>query len=246
MTENISRSGGKPNMKRIKLEVETRNSIGKEESKKLRKAGYVPGILYSPRDKNNILLKIPEKELHHFLSDKKHSHGIINLKIKKDDAKDVTRLAVIKDFQYDSLRKRINHFDFYGVTMKEKVTLQVPLILQGEAKGIKEGGILDISLREIEVECLPADAPESISVDISDLGFNDVITLQDIELPKDVKLLTDLDRTIASVVAPTKAEEEVAEEEEVEEVAEGEAEVKTKVKEGQEEEPEESEGKKKE
>jgi large subunit ribosomal protein L25 len=216
-------------MKRKKLLVETRKIKGKEESKKLRNSGYVPGILYSHRDKNNVLLKVPEKELYKFLSDKKHAHGIIDLQIKKDDAKDTTRIAVLKDFQYDSLQKRIKHFDFYGVTMKEKITLQVPLLLEGEPKGIKEGGILDISLREIEVECLPADAPEAINIDISQLGFNDVITLQDIELPKDVKLLTDIDRTIASVVAPTK-EEEVAPEEEAleEEVAEGEEKVEVK------------------
>lgn len=201
-------------MKRIELEVETREKSGKEESKRLRRTGYVPGILYSPRDRNNILLKIPEKELFRFLSDKKHSHGIIDLKIKTDKAKETTRLAVIKDFQYDSLRKKINHFDFYGVSMTEKVTLVIPLILEGEPKGVKDGGILDISLREIEVECLPADDPGAITIDISEMGFNDVITLQDIVLPKEVKLITDIDRTIASVVPPTKVEEEVAEEEE--------------------------------
>lgn len=204
-------------MKRKKLLVESRTKKGKEESKKLRNSGYVPGILYSPRDKNNTLLKVPEKELHQFLSDKKHAHGIIDLQIKKDGAKDTTRIAVLKDFQYDSLKKRIKHFDFYGITMKEKVTLQIPIVLEGEPKGIKEGGILDISLREVEVECLPADAPEAITVDISQLSFNDVITLQDIELPKDVKLLTDIDRTIASVVAPTKEEEAAPEEEILEE-----------------------------
>ena len=225
-------------MKRMQINVETRETIGKEENKKLRNSGYVPGILYSPHDKDNVLLKIPEKELHHFLSDKKHSHGIINLKIKKDGTKDVTRLAVIKDFQYDSLKKRINHFDFYGVTMKEKVTLQVPIVLEGEPKGIKEGGILDISLREIEVECLPADAPEAISVDINKLGFNDVISLRDIELPKDVKLLTDLDRTIASVVAPTKVGEEAVEEE-TEKEAGDEGKVEAKAKGTQEKEKEE-------
>ena len=209
----MERGGGKPIMKRKALLVETRDKTGKEGSKKLRDSGYVPGVLYSPHDKENLLLKIPQKELHNFLSDKKHAHGIFDLKIKKEDSKNVTRLAIIKDFQYDSLQKRINHFDFYGVTMKERITLQVPIVLEGEPKGIKEGGILDISLREIEVECLPVDAPESIIVDISQLGFNDVITLQDIEIPKDVKLLTDIDRTIASVVAPTKVEAEVPEEE---------------------------------
>ena len=191
----------------------------------------------------NLLLKIPEKELHNFLSDKKHAHGIFDLKIKKDDSKKITRLAIIKDFQYDSLQKRINHFDFYGVTMKEKVTLQVPIVLEGEPKGIKEGGILDISLREIEVECLPVDAPESIIVDISQLGFNDVITLQDIEIPKDVKLLTDIDRTIASVIAPTKAEAEASEEAEGDEEAEGGEKGEVKAKEVPKEAKEEKKGK---
>ncbi len=216
-------------MKRIQLQVETREKGGKEESKKLRKIGYVPGIFYSPRDKNNILLKISEKELFRFLADKKHAHGIIDLKIKTDEKGTVTRLAVMKDCQYDSLQKKINHFDFYGVTMKEKVTLQVPLVLEGEPQGVKEGGILDISLREVEIECLPADAPEAITIDVSALGFNDVITLQDIVLPKGVKLLTDINRTVASVVAPTKEEEVAAEV--AEEVTEGGAEEKVKTRE---------------
>ncbi|MDD3656640.1 MAG: 50S ribosomal protein L25 [Atribacterota bacterium] len=228
-------------MKRIQLQVETREKSGKEDSKRLRKTGYVPGIFYSPHDKNNILLKILEKELFRFLSDKKHAHGIIDLKIKTDDEKEVTRLALMKDFQYDSLLKRINHFDFYGVTMKEKVTLEVPIILEGEPKGIKEGGILDISLREVEVECLPADAPEAITIDISEMSFNDVITLQDVVLPKGVKLLTDINRTIASVVAPSKVEEKVPEKE-AEEVTEGAPEAKIKAKEAKaEEEKEEKE-----
>lgn len=200
-------------MKRIQLEVETREKSGKEESKSLRRTGYVPGVLYSPRDKNSILLKIPEKELFRFLSDKKHAHGIIDLKIKSDEAKETTRLAVIKDFQYDSLNRKINHFDFYGVALKEKITLAIPLLLEGEPKGVKDGGILDVSLREVEVECLPTDAPQAITLDISDMVFNDVKTLHDIVLPKEVKLITDINRTVASVVAPTKAEEEVPAEE---------------------------------
>jgi large subunit ribosomal protein L25 len=125
--------------------------------------------------------------------------------------------------------------------MKEKVTLEVPIILEGEPKGIKEGGILDISLREVEVECLPADAPEAITIDISEMSFNDVITLQDVVLPKGVKLLTDINRTIASVVAPSKVEEKVPEKE-AEEVTEGAPEAKIKAKEAKaEEEKEEKE-----
>ncbi len=220
-------------MKRLKLVVETREGKGKEINKKLRKTGYVPGVFYSAHDKDTMLLKIPEKELHQFLSDKKHSHGIIDLKIKSSSAKDTTKLAVIKDFQYDSIKRRINHFDFFGVTMKEKITLQVPFTFEGEPKGIKEGGILDISLREVEVECLPIDAPEAIIIDLSQLGFNDVLSLSDIEMPKDVKVLTELDRTIASVVAPSKEEEVVEEEEEV--TIESKEKVKAKAKEETEE-----------
>ena len=191
---------------------------GKEESKRLRKTGYVR-VFFTPHGIRIAFIKNSGKGTLSFLSDKKHSHGIIDLKIKTDKARKLLT-AVIKDFQYDSLKKKINHFDFYGVSMKEKITLVVPLILEGEPKGVKEGGILDISLREIEVECFPADDPGAITIDISEMGFNDVITLQDIVLPEEVKLITDIDRTIASVVAPTKVEEEVPEEE-AEEAAEG-------------------------
>jgi len=96
-------------------------------------------------------------------------------------------------------------------------------------------------LREVEVECLPVDAPEAITIDISEMSFNDVITLQDVVLPKGVKLLTDINRTIASVVAPSKVEEKVPEEE-AEEVTEGAPEAKIKTKEAKaEEEKEEKE-----
>ena len=191
-------------MKRIKLKVETREETGKEASKKLRNSGYVPGILYSPHDKNNIMLKIPEKDLHLFLADKKHAHGIISLQIKDKEKKNKSRLAFVKDFQYDSLKKRINHFDFYGVTMKEKITLEIPVVIEGEPVGIKEGGILEVSLREVEIECLPVDAPETITIDVSQLGFNDSISISELTLPKGVKRIDDSDCTISSMFALTR------------------------------------------
>ncbi|MEA2086655.1 MAG: 50S ribosomal protein L25 [Candidatus Caldatribacteriota bacterium] len=210
-------------MKRPKLKVELRDNTGKEVNKKLRKEGIVPGVLYSPHDKENSVLKVKNNELSKLLSAK--SHGLIDLEI--DDGKEkVNRLAVIKDVQYNWLKKQIIHVDFYGVTLKEKLTLEVDIELIGEPIGVKEGGILQVELRKVEIECLPSQVPDSFKADLSSLNVGDHIAVGDVEIPEGVEVLTDADRIIASVVLPTKIEEVVEEEEEVaegEEAVEGEA-----------------------
>jgi len=209
-------------VKKPKLKVELRDNTGKEINKKFRREGIVPGVLYSPHDKENLILKVKNTELSKLLSAK--SHGLIDLEIN-DGEKKVSRLAVIKDLQYNSLKRQIVHVDFYGVTLKEKLTLEVDIELIGEPIGVEEGGILQVELRKVEIECLPSQVPESLKADLSSLNVGDHIAVGDMEIPEGVEVLTALDRIIASVVLPTKIEEVVEEEEEVvegEEVAEGE------------------------
>ncbi len=199
-------------MKKPKLKVELRDNTGKEINKKLRKEGIVPGVLYSPHDKENLILKVKNHELLKLLSAK--SHGLIDLEID-DGKKKVSRLAVIKDLQYNSLKMQIVHVDFYGVTLKEKLTLEVDIELIGEPIGVEEGGILQVELRKIEIECLPSQMPDSLKADLSSLKVGDHISVGDMEIPEGVEVLTELDRVVAAVVQPTKIEE-VVEEEEVE------------------------------
>jgi large subunit ribosomal protein L25 len=220
-------------VKKPKMKAELRDSTGKESSKKYRREGIVPGVLYSPHDKENLVLKVKNDELLKLLSAK--SHGLIDLEIN-DGKEKVSRLAVIKDLQYNSLKKQIVHVDFYGVTLKEKLTLEVNIELIGEPIGVEEGGILQVELRKVEIECLPSQMPESFKVDLSSLKVGDHISVGDMEIPEGVEVLTELDRVIAAVVLPAKIEEVVEEEEEVVEGVEGvegeEGEEKVETKEG--------------
>jgi len=204
-------------VKKLKLKAELRNNIGKEVNKKFRREGIVPGVLYSPHDKENLVLKVKTDELSKLLSAK--SHGLIDLEIN-DGKEKVSRLVVIKDVQYNWLKKQIIHIDFYGVTLKEKLTLEVDIELIGEPIGIEEGGILQAELRKIEIECLPSQVPDSLKADLSSLKIGDHISIGDMKIPEGVEVLTAPDRIIAAVVLPTKIEEVVEEEEE--EVVEGE------------------------
>ena len=204
-------------MDKTKLKVELRNETGKEANRKFRKEGMIPGVLYSPHDKENLLLKIKSEGLSKLLIEKKHS--LINLEINDGNKKN-KRLAMIKDFQYNSLKKRIVHIDFYGVTLKEKIIMLINVELFGESIGAKEGGILEHELREIEVECFPTDVPSAYKVDITQLQIGDNITVGDIEVSEGVKILTEAEQVIASVKHPTKEEEKVEEEVEGEEAEE--------------------------
>jgi len=214
-------------MKKPKLKVELRDNVGKEINKKYRREGIVPGVLYSPHDKENLLFKVEAIDLSKILSAK--SHGLIDLEI--DDGKEkVSRLAIIKDVQYNSLKKQIIHVDFYGVTLKEKLTTEVDIELIGESIGVKDGGILQVELRKVEIECLPSDVPDSIIVDISNLKVGDHVSVGGMEVPEGVKALTELDRIVVAVVPPAKIEEVVEEGEEEIEGEEAKEEEKAEIK----------------
>jgi len=214
-------------VKKPKLKVELRDKVGKEINKKFRREGVVPGVLYSPHDKENLLFKVKKIDLSKILSAK--AHGLIDLEINDGETK-VSRLAIIKDVQYNWLKKQVVHVDFYGVTLKEKLTLEVDIELLGEPIGIKDGGILQVELRKVEIECLPSHMPDSFKVDVSSLEVGDHISVGDIEVSEGVKMLTELDRIVAAVVHPTKIEEVEEEEEVVEEEVEEEEE-KARIKE---------------
>ena len=209
-------------MDKTKLKAEIRNETGKEANRKFRKEGMVSGVLYSPHDKENLLLKVKREELTKILMEKRHS--LVNLEISDGNAKS-KRLAMIKDFQYNSLKKQVVHIDFYGVTLKEKLTMRINIELIGESKGVKDGGILEFELREVEVECLPSEVPSAYEVDITNLEIGDNFTVGDIEVSKEVKIITETDKVVVSVKHQIKEEvivEEAEETEGVEGVEEGE------------------------
>ena len=142
-----------------------------------------------------------------------HQHGlenvVINLRIKNDkDKKDRLHSCLIKQIQYHPVREDIIHVDFNEISLTEEIKVNVPVAAKGEPIGVKqEGGSLEHILWEIEVECLPMNIPQEIEVEVSKLNMNDSIHVKDIKFPAGVKVLTDPEAVVLSVVAPIKEEE---------------------------------------
>jgi large subunit ribosomal protein L25 len=190
------------------LFVTKRKGVGKSAAKKIRKGGNIPAILYG-RETEPIPLIVNPIDLKKALSTEAGENTLLELHIK-DDGQEITKLALLRDVQFNYLTSEPIHFDFQEVLMKEKITVKVPVRITGKAPGVKEGGILEEILREIEIECLPVDIPNFIEVDVSGLGIGDSIHISDLAISEGITILHDLDETIVTILSPT-VEEAVAE-----------------------------------
>lgn len=218
-------------MERPVLVAEVRESIGKGRVRKLRAKGLIPAIFYGPRTQT-IPLVIDPKGLAKTLQTEAGENVLLNLDIRKGDQVD-RKVVMVKEIQNDPLQMGTLHADFYEVVMDEMVTVEIPVHLIGRSEGVKMGGILEQIQRVIEIQCLPGDIPRGIDVDVSPLKIGDSIHVRDIQIEK-VKILLDINLTVATVVPPV-AEEKKVVEEVVAEVAE-EAEVKEEKEEEEKEE----------
>jgi len=203
-------------MERPVLPAEIREGIGKGRARKLRAKGLVPAIFYGPRIQS-IPLVIDAKELAKTLQTEAGENVLIDLDIRKGDRSE-RKVVMMKDVQIDPLQGTALHTDFYEVVMDEMITVEVPIHLVGKPEGTKMGGILEQVRRVIQIQCLPGDIPKRIDVDVSSLKIGDSIHVQEIQMEK-VKILSDANLTIATVVPPV-VEEKVVEEV-VAEAAEG-------------------------
>lgn len=189
-------------MKTIELGAERRELASKGERRQLRSAGRIPAVVYGGK-KDAAPLSIDGKSLFQVLK----GHGtnvIMNLKVGGSG-----ETVLLKDLQRDFVTHNIVHVDFQRVSMTEKLEVNVPLHIVGEAPGVKlSGGILEHILRELRVRCLPADIPDGINIDVSALQINQGVKVKDLVLPKGVESLIDGGSLVVNIVAP--AEEEVA------------------------------------
>ncbi len=213
-------------MERIEMVVHKREPKGKGGARKLRSQGLIPAIFYGPKIKSTPL-SCDGKELGSVL-ERGGQNVLINLKIKEEGGGEKTsdHVVMIRDIQLDPRKGLPIHADLYEVSMKETMTVEVPVRLVGKAEGTKVGGILEQVRREIEIECLPADLPPQIEVDVSHLEIGDSVHVRDISVER-FKILTDGQLTIATVVLPRVEKEVVPEAEaevEAEEAAEAAAE----------------------
>jgi large subunit ribosomal protein L25 len=194
------------------LSVQLRNELGSRRTKRLRDAGFVPGVIYGHKEAV-IPVTLPRRELVHFLE---HGTHVFELGM---DGKNET--VLVKDVQYDHLGIDVLHVDFARVDLNERVEVTVPLVLRGEPKGEKENGVLQQLVSDLEIECLVTQIPAEIRHNVADLGLDDEVRIKDLKLPEGVKALQDEDLIVAAVrevkdeLAPEAAAEEGAAEPEV-------------------------------
>jgi len=207
--------------KRPTLDVEDRPERGTRATKRLRREGYVPGVVYGGKDGDCTSFKVNALTLRHVLVD---GSALIDLKVGGK-----TRPVIVKDQQQHPVRDELLHIDLLEVRLDEKIQTQVYVHLEGseEAPGIKEGGVLEHVTHQLNIEALPTDIPEAIHVDVSGLEIAATMHLSEISAPQGVTFLDDPEETIiATIVIPTEEPEEPELEEEagvVGEDAEGDA-----------------------
>ncbi|MHB1126034.1 MAG: 50S ribosomal protein L25 [Bacillota bacterium] len=181
-----------------RLEAKMRLGTGKGNARRARHQGYVPGVLYGLESKG-VPLQVSAKELDHLLISK-GDNALVEVEIMGD--KGLARYkTLIREVQRSPVKGEPVHVDLYQITMKDKLHTSVPVHLIGEPAGAKAGGILQHGQREIEIECLPADIPSTLDVNVAGMAIGDHLVVADIVVPAGVKIVSDPAAIIATVVA---------------------------------------------
>ena len=200
---------------RVKLTVSGRTGLGSAESRRLRRQGLIPGVLYGRSDP--VAISVGERELRAALGTSAGSHAVLEVQVDGGSA----HSAILKDFQRDKVRGTIMHVDLQEVRLDQPIQASVAVTLVGEAAGVREGGVLTQITNELNVEALPLEIPQHLEADVSELGIGDTLRLAQIEVPENVKLLDDPEETVIASVQLVREEPVEEEAEEGEEAAEG-------------------------
>ena len=200
---------------RVSLAVKARPVLGSAESRRLRKQGLIPGVLYGREQPHAI--SIAERDLRTALTGVGGTNAVLDVVIDGGS----THSSVLKEYQLDRIRGFITHVDLQEVRLDQPIHATVTVHLVGEAPGTKEGGVLSQAVNEITVEALPMEVPAQLEFDVSNLHVNDTARLGELQLPAGVTLLDDPDTALASVTMQAALEDETAEGEAAEATAEG-------------------------
>ncbi len=202
-------------MEEISLPAGIRSVTGRAVARSLRREGRTPAVLYGPGIEKSLPLSLNRKELERVLHLSAGANVIVTLDIEGGDKK----TAMFKEVVRHPVHNTIEHVDLIHVIYGTLITVEVPLHITGKAKGVVLGGIVQHGVREMTVECMPRAIPDSLDVDITELGLGDAIHIKDIKLPDGVRLADDEELTVLSIVAPAAEEETKTEEEAAEELA---------------------------
>src|SRR5438128_6337725 len=194
---------------RIKLTVKERESRGSADARRLRKQGFIPGVLYG-RGKSSYAIAVPERDLRRVLTGAGGLHAILDV---VPEWQSTTHASILEDYQQDPIRGRISHIDLHEVRLDQPIQASVTVQLVGEPAGAKEGGVLSQVQREINVEALPMEIPEHIDLDVSGMAIGDTLRLVDLAPIEGVIYLDNPEETVlATVTMPTRVEEPEPEE----------------------------------
>lgn len=193
-------------MQRVTLEVERRRELGKSAVRKLRRADRVPGVLYG-RGIEPLPVTADLRALEGTLQKAAGGHVLLDV-VVREDGQQRNELAMLQDVQRDVLTRRILHVDLHRVSLTEKVHTRLPVVLRGEAPGVRAGGVLEFLRHEVEVSGLPADLPDHLELDVSSLAVGHSLHVRDLQVPPGVTVLTPPDETLVTVLAPAVPAEE--------------------------------------
>lgn len=189
-------------MQQTQLNIELRSKTGKGISRQLRMADMVPGVVYG-KDMDPVAVSIKHRELRAATAGEGGQNNLITL--VGGGSLDQS-MAIIVDLQRDPLKGTYKHVDLHRINMTEKLRVTVPIVLKGAAIGVKEGGLLDLSLHELHIECLPGNIPDHIEIDITELAIAHSIHINELAVPEGVKILDNPKTAVVSVLGRVKEE----------------------------------------
>lgn len=202
---------------RVKLVASERTDLGSAESRRLRKQGLIPGVLYG--HSKPVAIAVAERDLRTALTGKGGTHAVLDVTVDGGGS----HSAILKEYQVSKVRGKLTHIDLQEVRLDQPIQTGVAVRLVGEPAGVNEGGVLSQVTNEVRVEALPLEIPEHFEIDVSGMHIGDTLRLTELVVPENVTLLDNPEETVlATVTLPTRIEEPEPEVVEGEEGAEGE------------------------
>jgi len=192
-------------MERVTLKAQPRDGTGKGAARGLRRGGLVPAVVYG-RGREAKAVAVEARALDVALHTHAGRNVLIDLEIANGGAGESTTV-IVKAAQRDLFRHHLIHVDFHAISLTDTIEMNVPVVLNGNAKGVSEGGVIEHHLREVLVECLPTQVPDRLELDVTELLVGRSLHASDLVVPDGVKLLTDPDEVVVTVVAPRVHEE---------------------------------------
>ncbi|HTG70955.1 MAG TPA: 50S ribosomal protein L25 [Candidatus Udaeobacter sp.] len=182
----------------IAMNADQRTSTTKGELRQLRLQGKIPGIIYGKQLTEAAQVTVDGKELQALL--RSHPNAVIEINIPSHGKTSV----MVSEIQRDQMSRQVLHVDFHQINMNENVRASVRIHADGDSPGVREGGILQVILHELEVQCLPGNIPDAVSIDVSSLAIGESLLVSDLKLPQGVESVAEPEQVVVTILAPQK------------------------------------------